>query len=173
MFLDYRRIEGYEDYIISNRGEVYSTIKYKGTEWRERKQNVNSNGYKQLGLWKNKIPTTYTIHILVGNAFIGKRKGEMTFDHIDRNKLNNRADNIRLATKTEQQINQKIKKNNTSGEKNITTFANKSGNQYWKIQINRNKQILYNNKLSKKKFSLEDAVRIRNEFLSTLGIKQK
>ena len=100
MFLDYRRIVGYEDYIISNYGIVYSTIKHNGTEWREMKPSFYKNGYKYVNLYNDGKHKKITVHVLVGNHFVGKREGEITFDHWpDRTKTNNRADNIRLATK--------------------------------------------------------------------------
>ena len=102
----------------------------------------------------------YNIHILVGNAFIGKREGGLTFDHIDRNRINNRADNIRLATRQEQAVNTGVCKNNKLGEKYIT-IDTVSGNEYYKIKITRNKIIILNKRLNKNKFSLDDAIKQR------------
>ena len=52
MFRDYRRIEGYPNYIVSNYGEVYSTNKY-GTEWRELKPGYDKKGYIHVNLWND------------------------------------------------------------------------------------------------------------------------
>jgi hypothetical protein len=46
-------------------------------------------------------------------------------DHIDRNKLNNRIDNLRVVTNAENQHNQGIKSNNTSGFQGVTWSAQK------------------------------------------------
>ena len=169
MFRDYRRIEGYEDYIISNYGEVYSL---KRGMVRDMKQHVGTHGYMQCRLSTNARAKTLRVHVLVGNHFIGKRQGELTFDHIDINRVNNRADNIRLATKSEQRINTKINKNSKTGERNIRnhtdTRPDRNGNEYWKIEIRRNKKIVFNKCLNKKKFSLEDAVKVRDDFLLTM-----
>ena len=80
-----------------------------------------SNGYLQLGLLKNGKRKTSKVHVLVGEAFIGLRTGEMTYDHIDRNNQNNRSDNLRLATKSEQGQNRNLLKNNKLGR--TSSFA--------------------------------------------------
>ena len=153
MFLD---IEGYEGlYSVSNMGRVYSHITNKILKA------GNSQGYLQLGLSKDGIRKTFTIHILVGNAFIGKREGEMTFDHYpDRNKSNNCADNLRLATLSEQSQNRNMFKNNKTGEKNISIC----GNGY-RIKFKLNGMILFDKYLHMDKFALDDAVKIRDDFL--------
>ena len=166
MLLDYRIVDGYPDYIISNYGIIYSTKRYGKVI--EMKQAINK-GYKYVNLCKDGIRKIMRIHVLVGNAFIGMREGEMTFDHVDRNPLNNRADNIRLATKSEQQVNKKTQKRNKFGEKNISTrIHKKTGNEYYNIQIRRNKKIVFEKHLNKKKYTIEDAVKVRDDFLITL-----
>ena len=162
MYYDYRRIEGYENYIVSNYGEVYSLKRGKVIEM---KTQINNRGYKMCGLYSNGKCKIVTIHSIVGNAFIGKREGEMTYDHIDRNRLNNRADNIRLATKSEQMINTGVSKNNKLQEKNIFTKIDKRyGSEYWCVLIERNGK-KFRKELNKKKFSLDDAIKVRDEFL--------
>ena len=158
MYRDYRRIENYPDYIISNYGEVYS-LKYGKV--RELKHGGKKYRHVNIG---GKYPS---VHELVGNHFIGNRHGEMTFDHIDRIRTNNRADNIMLATKLEQSANTGVHHNNKLGEKHISNKVNKSGNEYFHIQIIRNKKLVLNRCLNKKKFSLEDAIKLRDDFLLT------
>ena len=169
MFVDYRRIEEYPGYIISNYGKVYSLKGFNGREMIPCGKN-SSNGYLRVNLSNNGIVKTVRIHTLVGNAFIGSRTGELTFDHIDRNILNNRADNLRLATKTEQQVNQKVNIRNKLGEKCIGSKTDRrNGNEFYRIGIRRNYKIIFEKLLNKKDFSLEDAVKIRDEFLLTLN----
>ena len=155
----FKDVEGYEGrYSVSN-GRVYSHI---GKGRFLKPYTDKKNGYLQVGLCKNGKLKTNRIHILVGNAFVGKRKDEMTFDHIDRNKLNNKACNLRLATKSEQVINRNILKNNKLGEKNICIDKNK----YYFINIKRNGKKMFYKRLHIDKFSLDDAVKIRDEFLN-------
>ena len=100
LYRDYRRIPGYEHYVISNYGEVFS-LKRKGViKTIQLKSFPNPDGYLLVCLSKDGKVKTTRIHVLVGKAFVGERTGELTFDHIDRDKTNNSADNIRLATKS-------------------------------------------------------------------------
>ena len=50
------------------------------------------------------------VHRLVWETFRSSIPNGMTVDHIDRNKTNNNVDNLRLATKTEQQRNKSTTK---------------------------------------------------------------
>tara|TARA_R110001632_G_C11238588_1_gene407445 strand:+ start:363 stop:872 length:510 start_codon:yes stop_codon:yes gene_type:complete len=161
MFRDYRKVQGYEsDYIISNYGEVWS-IKFGKV--RLMKACPNSQGYLHVVLCKNGKQTTHKPHILVGEAFIGLRTGTLTYDHIDRNNQNNRADNIRLATKSEQAQNQKLRKTNKLGFKHICEKVN-HGYQYYKIQIRRNGKRVEKH-FNKDKYTLEQVVEERDKIL--------
>ena len=164
MFRDYRRVEGYEsDYIISNIGEVWS-IKFGKVKLL--KACPNNKGYLQIVLCKNGKTTTHKIHILVGQAFIGLRTGTLTYDHKDINNQNNRADNIRLATKSEQAQNRKLQKNNKTGIKHITECV-KNGYEYYKICITRNGKRVQKY-FNKDKYSFEYVLEERDRWLEPL-----
>ena len=152
-------IEGYEGlYAVSNMGRVYSHIGKGGIL--KNTKSVCRGGYLQVGLCKDGNKKTFRIHVLVGNAFVGKREGELTFDHIDRNPLNNCADNLRLASRSEQQANTGVSKNNKLGEKNIRI------NQHsYQVRIIRNKKFVFNKHFAKKDYTLEQVVEERNRFL--------
>jgi len=160
MFRDYRRVQGHEDYIISNYGEVWS-IKFGKVKLM--KQTPDSKGYLKLDLFKNGKQTNIKVHVLVGKAFIGLRTGTLTYDHIDRNNQNNRANNIRLATKSEQSQNQKMQKNNKLGFKHVYETVDR-GYEYYKIKIIRNGKRV-EKKFNKKKYSLEYVVSERDKLL--------
>lgn len=162
LYRDYRRVEGFEDYIISNYGEVYSL---KGVKFRELKFNIN-RGYKYVILCEKCKKKTINIHILVGNAFIDKRTNGLEFDHIDRNPLNNRADNIRLATSSAQKVNTKTRTDNKLGIRCITKQTTNWG-QYYSINIRRDKKYIFRKALNVEKYTLEDAIKIRDDFLTT------
>lgn len=53
----------------------------------------------------------FMVHQLVAEAFVGPSPGpEFTIDHIDRNTLNNHADNLSWATKSDQNKNRSLKR---------------------------------------------------------------
>ena len=163
LYRDYRRIEGNEDYIISNYGEV---ISLKGKKPRILKTCCDLKGYKMVNI----RPTT-KVHVLVGNAFVGKRENGLTFDHIDRDNTNNRADNIRLATKSEQAENTKMKITNKLGVRNIMERENKrNGIVYYRIKITLNNQ-QYLKEFNKSKYSLEEVIKIRDDAYEKLKNK--
>jgi hypothetical protein len=56
-------------------------------------------------------------------------------DHVDGNGLNNKIENIRRATRSQNNMNQKLQKNNTSGVKGV--FRCPKSGKYWP-QINEN-----------------------------------
>ena len=166
MFRDYRRVEGYEsDYIISNIGEVFS-LKFGKVKLLKPS---TSQGYLTVVLCKNGKVTSHRVHVLVGIHFVGLRTGEMTYDHIDINNQNNRSDNLRLATKSEQIINRNVQKNNKLGLKNIFETVNKSGNKYYRIKIKRNGKLVINKSFRKDKYCLEYVVSERDKILENLN----
>jgi hypothetical protein len=165
LYRDYRRIEGFPDYIVSNYGEVYSL---KRGKVRELKMGFNRDGYKCVKLGHDHIFKDFKVHALVGNAFIGKRINGLTFDHIDRNKINNKSDNIRLATRSEQQLNKNLHKSNKLKQKNICINNDKrTGYSYYYIQIRRDKKMVFQKRLNVEKYKIEDAIKIRDDFLTT------
>ena len=161
MFRDYRRVQGYDNnYIISNYGEVWS-IKFGKV--RLLKQTPNLTGYLMVSLYKNAKSKTHLVHALVGIHFVGLRINGLTYDHIDVNNQNNRADNIRLATKSEQAQNQNVRKTNKLGFKHIYEKVDR-GYEYYKIHIRRNGKRV-EKQFSKNKYSLEQVVEERDKLL--------
>lgn len=106
-----------------NFNEIFEYCKITGELFRKRSNNqhkhvgwVNSSGYKQVEI-KSKA---YMLHHIIWAMHNGELppKG-LQIDHIDRNPLNNRIENLRLATQNENQINSKLPTNNTTGFKGV------------------------------------------------------
>jgi len=151
LYRDYRRLDN--NYIISNYGEIFSL---RGKEPRELKSHDSGYGYLKL-----RVGERYDyVHAFVGEAFIGKRTGTLTYDHIDRNRKNNRADNIRLATTYEQACNKNKRFDNTSGETGIY-HKDKS----WVIDICRNGE-RYSERFLKENYSLQEVAKIREMIIA-------
>ena len=100
---EYRDIPGYDGkYKISRSGEVLSI---QGASLKKLKQDINQHGYCIVKLSKDNQKRKERIHRLVYQSFVGKIPDGMVIDHIDRNKLNNNADNLRLTTYSVNNIN--------------------------------------------------------------------
>jgi len=79
-----------------------------------------STHYYRICLSKNSKKKSFGIHQLV--YLINNPTEDLTnfdIDHIDGNRLNNNIENLRKATRSENQCNTPQNKNNTSGYKNI------------------------------------------------------
>lgn len=79
---------------------------------------TNSCGYKQTEV----LGKTYMVHRIIYELVSGEQlqEGEQV-DHINRNRLDNRFENLRKCTNTQNQINSSVPKNNTTGYKGVLT----------------------------------------------------
>jgi hypothetical protein len=87
---------------------------------------IKHDGYRRIGLDKK----VYLAHRLIYMMFYGYMPEIV--DHIDGNKLNNKIDNLRGATKSQNCQNQKIPIGNTSGYKNVRWSKTK---QRWCVNL--------------------------------------
>lgn len=96
----WRDVVNYEGlYEVSNLGRVRSL---KSTPNIIRKQRIKSGrGYLCVDLSKNGKAKTIEIHRLVARAFVANPENKNIVDHIDENKLNNCACNLRWVTHQE------------------------------------------------------------------------
>lgn len=89
-----------EWYWVSNKGEVYSVARQKIL-----KPAPDKYGYHYYTLCVNGERKTVKAHRLIAMAFISNPEGKPSVDHIDGNKTNNAADNLRWATNQENSRN--------------------------------------------------------------------
>lgn len=116
------KITGFENYEISNQGQVRS-LHYK--KERIMKQQVCRLGYYRVRIYGSPQKwTDFTVHRLVALHFIPNPEMRIEVDHIDRNKANNMVSNLRWVTKSENINNTPARKNNKLGEKNICKNRN-------------------------------------------------
>lgn len=92
----WRLIRGYEHYYVSNLGRVRSQAQSKP---RILRPGLASNGYQTVNLWRGNKGRSHTVHSLVADAFLGAGRPDDVVDHIDRDRGNNRADNLRRVSR--------------------------------------------------------------------------
>lgn len=97
-------IVGYEGlYSVSNLGMIYSHKKYKHCG-KFLKQHKRKDGYLEVGLYKNKKRKTFSVHRLVGEAFVVNASGKPEINHKDGDKSNNMHTNLEWVTSSENQV---------------------------------------------------------------------
>lgn len=90
----WKDVPGYENiYEVSNLGDV----KNKRTN-KLLSLTPDKDGYLRLGLSKNRIRKTYSVHRLVAQAFLENPNELPAINHKDENKTNNRVDNLEWCT---------------------------------------------------------------------------
>jgi len=132
---------------------------------------IQRGDYLTISLCKNKSYKHLSIHSLLANNFIPNPENHPIIDHINRNSLDNRLENLRWTTYRINNQNASINKCNTSGHKNICFWTDKRRDiSYWEIKIecNGNK---YKKVFNASNYTLEDAVEWRNNKKLELGLE--
>lgn len=118
-------IQGFEDYVISNQGEIF----FKGktcitANGRKRtykshivKQAVNSSNYKKVSLRKDGVMYNKYVHRLIAENFIPNPHNLPMVNHKDGNKWNNNISNLEWVTASEN-----AQHAHTQGLANITSY---------------------------------------------------
>lgn len=97
------------------------------------------------------------------NLLLKYTPGELTVDHINRNALDNRRENLRLATQKEQIANRGLLRTNTSGHTGVARTKN-NGHEYWEAvwwENGRRRTMAF----SIKKYGEEGAKQLATAFL--------
>jgi len=87
---------------------------------------LTDNGYKVVSINKK----DYRVHRVIFMLFNGSLQGDI--DHIDGNRLNNKIENLRQATRSQNLYNTRISNRNTSGVKGVSW--DKARNK-WDVRI--------------------------------------
>tara|TARA_R110000796_G_scaffold242742_1_gene364997 strand:- start:77 stop:553 length:477 start_codon:yes stop_codon:yes gene_type:complete len=107
-------IQSFPLYMVYPDGTVFTRIRRKFL-----KQNVNQGGYHRVCLSRDGKQKMFCVHRLVGEAFIPNPDNKPELDHINQDKSDNRIENLRWVTSSENNQNKGIMITNTSGHKNI------------------------------------------------------
>lgn len=76
----------------------------------------------------------YTQQRIIWMWVYGEDPGDMLVDHIDQNSLNNKLENLRLATRRQNRENSKLNKNNSSGYRGVYKMGKK-----WQAKVRAGK----------------------------------
>jgi hypothetical protein len=79
----------HSNYEVSNLGKIKNK-----TTGRIRKTSINNKGYEQFIVYIDKKPKTFYVHRVVANNFLENLNNLPEVNHKDKNKLNNRVDNL-------------------------------------------------------------------------------
>ena len=105
----WKTIEGYENYQVSNWGNVKSLGNNKKKKEKILKPANNGLGYLYVLLYKNKERKKFTTHRLVATTFIPNKENKPCINHKNEIKTDNRVENLEWVT---------IKENNNYGTRN-------------------------------------------------------
>ena len=150
---------GYENYHIYDDGRVQN--KKTG---RILKAWTNSENYYHVELRKNGKKKTFKIHRLIAIHYIPNPENKPEVDHINRDRTDNRIENLRWVTKSENMLNKGVAKCNKLGIKNIH-LEGKSSYKYQK-KIN-------GKKITKRFKTLEEAIQFKKDYESIESRGQK
>jgi len=103
-------IKDYPDYLIYEDGKVFSKYTNKFL-----KPRINIYGYEVIELYKNGKRKYFSIHRLLGIHYIPNPNNLPEVDHKNQERNDNRIENLRWATHSQNQRNCKIRKNNKTG----------------------------------------------------------
>jgi len=144
---NFKNIKGFNNYLISKNGEIYSLKRKKLLSW-----NVKKDGYAIIGLMQNPKKRKFLyIHRLVGYHFLMEVSGKNEINHKDGNKLNNNYKNLEWCTRKENQVH----------ASRIGSFSKmKKGEDHWATELNDIKVIKIKNLLRKNKLSLSEIAKL-------------
>ena len=163
-----KEIVDYPNYLIHSDGRIQN--KKRKTLLRGC---VNTSGYVVITLRNDKQQKSRLLHRLLALHFITNPDSLCVVDHINRDKTDNRLQNLRWVTSSTNNIN-KAPKANSTGYRHIGNSTRRSASgtiPCWRITIRRNKKMIVNRYLNKETYSLEDTVCIRNQIYRKYNIQ--
>ena len=98
--MNFTKIDGYPDYNIYPDGDLLSFHKSKTTLVKPYKEKI---GYMTVSLYKNGKGKKFLFHRLLATAFIPNPENKPYIDHINGIKDDNRLENLRWVTPSENQ----------------------------------------------------------------------
>ena len=138
-------LEEFPGYFVNEIGEVWS--EWVGNRLKKLRHAINRDGYKYVCIYRDGYQKPVRIHRLVAKTFIANPEGKTQADHINRDRGDNRVENLRWATREENCRNSNIQSNNTTGMAGVVFRSDKN---YWIATWYDN-----NSKMKTKSFSVK------------------
>lgn len=113
-------------------------------------------GYILVGIGKK----LELAHRVIWQMHFGEIPQDMVIDHINQNKKDNRIENLRLASKSQNALNSKISKNNKSGHKHISFHEKRNK---WVLQLK-----VKDRKILKEFKNIDDAIKLRDDLIKEM-----
>jgi HNH endonuclease len=115
----------------------------------------NSYGYAVRTVYSPTKKTIFMHHLIIG------RKNNLEVDHINRNKLDNRKENLRLVSHTENEWNKSPKSTNTSGAVGVSYFKPR---RTWRARVGVYGQEICLGYFKNKSEAIDAVVRFKLQF---------
>ena len=152
----FAKLPDYPKYRIYLDGRVYGEKRGKFLKWF-----LTNSGYYVVGLRRDGKEKQFRLHRLLAMCFLpcNKNFSDVSVDHININKTDNRIENLRWLDHSGQMLNRKYKETNTG-----YPFINKNnhrGGFRFNCQIWRNGKFV----LAINRVKLEDAVAVVRQFI--------
>ena len=152
---EWRTIEGFPDYQVSNLGNVKS-LNYSKTGKEQIMRQKITNGYYMICLGRKNYRL---VHRLVCQTFLPNPENKLEIDHINRNKLDNRLENLKWCNRSENLCNRNdYFKGTNTGEPYISYI--KRDDRY---KFSKKISSLYHQKTFR---TLEEAIAYRDSLLT-------
>ena len=132
---EWRPVVDFPEYQVSNLGRVKSNLKWRGTDERILIPKKHNAGYHIVCLRKEGKNYYQLIHRLVALAFLPFEKKQVV-DHINRNKKDNRLNNLRWTSSSLNNINKADQTNHRYIYETTTSYQCRINNQQIKISKN-------------------------------------
>ena len=149
MVEEYRIIKDFENYEVSNFGNVRN---FK--TGRVLKPGMSNRGYYKVNLCSDGNVYNKSVHNLVAEYFIANPYNKPFVDHINNNKLDNNVRNLRYVTNQENQMNSKLRSNNSTNYKGVYYYKK---SKKWEVKIGNNGKLLHLGYFD----NIEDAINAR------------